>query len=339
MTIEFWQNSGFELLEKTEEGALGVTPDFLRAYFARPELAPIEESCEAEIAVFEALMENPEMQMGEDRLAKITDRDTAENYRHMLRFRDHLVTSKTLEAAYMGLITSNNINVPPVFIDQMTHVILRNILSRNHDPIRLRAAEIFFRDQNVSLEDGRIMLADDEIVEMYSENGAAGGLGQLLMESGTAMRSVELDVLDEDNKDSYWQRSNQFDMVIDFRFTQPGLDAFARVIEAWIKHFLKVEVRVQPRQKLQDEHWTWHVGLDAEATRILNGLYNGTTMGMEDLAQIIALFRLDFTDQRVMAPEARGKPVYLALAVDKANKMKMKPQNLLVNLPIAKPAG
>jgi len=337
MTIEFWQNSGFELLEPTDEGTLGVTPNFLRAYFARPELAPIEESCEAEIALFEELMENPEMQVSEEKLAKIADKDTAENYRLMLRFRDHLTEHKTLEAAYMSLITSSNINVPPVFFDQMTHAILRNVMSKNHDPIRLRAAEIFFRDQNVSLEDGRIMLADDEIVEMYSENGAAGGLGQLLMESGTAMRSVELDVLDEDNKDSYWQRSNQFDMVIDFRFTQPGLDAFARVIEAWIKHFLKVDVRVQPRQKLQDEHWTWHVGLDAEATRILNGLYNGTTMGMEDLAQIIALFRLDFEDQRVVNKEARGKPVYLALAVDKAKKMKMKPQNLLVNLPINRP--
>ncbi len=61
-------------------------------------------------------------------------------------------------------------------------------------------------------------------------------------------------------------------------------------------------------------------------------------MGMEDIAQIIALFRLDFADQRVVNSEARGKPVYLALAVNKEKKLKMKPQNLLVNLPIVKPA-
>jgi Family of unknown function (DUF6352) len=336
MTIEFWQTSGFDLLEPTGEGMLGVTPDFLRAYFSRPEIAPIEDSCEVEIALFEELVSNPEMQVSEQRLAQIADRDTADNYRFMLRFRDHLAEHRTLESAYMALVTSNNINVPPVFIDQMTHAILRNVLSKNRDPIRLRAAEIFFRDQNVSLDDGRIMLADDEIVEMYGENGSAGGLGQLLTQSGTLMRSVELDVLDEDNKDQYWQRSNQFDMVVDFRYTQPALDAFCRVIEAWINHFLKVEVRVQPREKLHDEHWTWHVGLDAEATRILNGLYDGVALGIEDIAQIIALFRLDFADQRIVIPEARGKPVYLALAVNKANKLKMKPQNLLVNLPIAK---
>jgi len=181
------------------------------------------------------------------------------------------------------------------------------------------------------------MLADDEIVAMYSSAETAGGLGQLLSESDTPMKSVTLDIMDEDNAASYWQRSDKFDMVADFRFTQPALDGFARVIEAWISHFLKVKVRVQPRQKLEDEHWTWHVGLDAQATTILNALYDGKTLPVEELAKIIALFRLDFEAPSDMLESARGKPVYLALAVNGAKKLKLKPQNLLVNLPLAQP--
>src|SRR5690606_2801259 len=176
--------------------------------------------------------------------------------------------------------------------DQLVHVILRGILDETADPMRVRAAEVFFREQTVSTENGLIMLADEETVEMYAATGGLGGLGQLLVESGAAARSVELDVLDDDNKDIYWARSDRFDTVIDFRFTQPALDAFARVMEAWITHFLQVRTRIQPRQRITDDKWTWHVGLDAEASRILNGLYEGQPMTEQDLDQIIALFEL-----------------------------------------------
>jgi hypothetical protein len=37
-----------------------------------------------------------------------------------------------------------------------------------------------------------------------------------------------------------------------------------------------------------------------------------------------------------MLVEVRGKPVYLAMAVDANQRLKLKPQNLLLNLPLAK---
>ena len=113
--------------------------------------------------------------------------------------------------------------------------------------MRLRAAELFFREQSASTDDGRLMLADEEIVEMHARAGSETGLGQLLAETGTPMKSVALDVLDEDNKSIYWARSDRFDTVIDFRFEQPAPDAFARVVESWLEHLLKIEARVEPR--------------------------------------------------------------------------------------------
>lgn len=334
MMHEFWKSAGFHLLEVNEQGWLTVTPDFLRAYFSRPEVHPVDESCDSEIALFEALMNDPFMSVDDARLNQLADEDARDNYRVVLRFRDRLASAGTLEGAYLELMRGERIDVPPVFVDQMVHVILRNILSDARDPIRLRAAELFFRDQNVSTDDGRVMLADDEIVEMYTESGGLGGLGQLLMESNTPVKSVELDVLDEDNKDIYWERSDRFDTVVDLRFTQPALDGLARVIEAWIGHFLGMDVRVQPMQRIDDEKWSWHVGLDAEANRILNALYEGSTVGLEEMQQIIALFTMKFDDANAVRSELRGKPVYLGAAMTPSGKLKLKPQNLLTNLPL-----
>ena len=334
---EFWKSAGFHLLEVNDQGWLAVTPDFLRAYLTRPEVHPIDESCDNEVALFEALMADPFMTVEEGRLDAFADVDARDNYRVVLRFRDRLVSAGTVEGAYLAMVRGP-IDVPPVFIDQMVHVILKNILKEAKDPIRVRAAELFFRDQNVSTDDGRVMLADDEIVEMYTETGGLGGLGQLLVDSSTPMKSVELDVLDEDNKEIYWDRSDRFDTVVDLRFTQPALDGLARVIEAWIGHFLGLQVRVQPMQRIDDDKWSWHVGLDAEATRILNGLYEGREVSFDDMQRIIALFTMTIRDRDAVQPAMRGKPVYLGAAMTGSKKLKLKPQNLLTNLPLGSEA-
>lgn len=338
MMRDFWKSAGMHLCEVDGSGRLKVTPDLLRAYFTRPEVHPVEESCAEERRLFENLMNDPFAAVEPARLEAIADTDAADNYRVVLRFRDYLMQAGTIEGAYLQIMRSGSVDLPPVFIDQMVHLILRNALKKVNDPIRLRAAEIFFREQNVNTDEGRIMLADEEIVELYAKTGGAGGLGQLLAESATPMRNVQLDVLDEDNKAIYWERSDRFDTVVDFRFMQPALDAFARVIETWISHLVGIRVRVQPRQQIQDEHWSWHIGLDRESTQILNALYEGETVSAEDAARLIALFRMDIEDRNAVMPALRGKPVYLGLAMTPSKTLRMKPQNLLTNLPLQRAA-
>jgi hypothetical protein len=162
-----------------------------------------------------------------------------------------------------------------------------------------------------------------------------GGLGSLLAESGTPLRDVTLDVMTEENQEEYWARSDRFDMAGDFRFTQPLQDAFARVIESWVEHFTGIGVRVQPMQSIRDERWSWHIGLDTTATGILNRLYAGEAVPEEETGRMMALFRLESLDRSAFIPAMRGKPVYLGLAMTQQRLLKMKPQNLLVNLPTA----
>jgi len=333
MSRDFWKSAGFRLLSRDDQGWLKVTPDYLRAYFTRPEVHPVEESCKQEHKIFETLMNDPFAEINEEELGHIVDKDAADNYRVVLNFRNHLKHHGSIEASYFALFSAQMITLPPVFIDQMVHLILRNILDGVNDPMQLRAAEVFFREQSVTTGEEQLMLADHEIVEMKSESGF-GSLGQLLSEAGTPMREVSLDVMTDDNKNLYWERSDHFDMAIDFRFTQPAQDAFGRVIEAWVQHFLGVKSRIVAMRSIQDEKWTWHVGCDQESTRILNALYNSEAVSEDELFRILALYRMEFLDEMDVLDTMRGKPVYLGVAMNANNRLLLKPQNLLSNLPL-----
>ncbi|MHA1166152.1 MAG: DUF6352 family protein, partial [Alphaproteobacteria bacterium] len=119
---EFWKSAGMHLLELDKNGWLSVTPDFLRAYYTRPEVHPIDTSCEEEKKLFEDLMADPFLEVGKDRLAKLEDQDAAYNYEVVLGFRSHLLEAGTIEGAYLRMMRSGAADIPPVFIDQLVHL-------------------------------------------------------------------------------------------------------------------------------------------------------------------------------------------------------------------------
>jgi Family of unknown function (DUF6352) len=333
MTAEFWKSAGQHLLGRSPEGWLTVTPDFIRAYWTRPEVEPIDTSCANEIAAHDALLADPLRPVTDAELDAFDDPDAANNYRAVLAFRDVLVAAGTIEGAYLRLIRADDIVIPPVFIDQLVHLIVRNILTGCADPLHLRTAELFFRDQTVTREADAVLLTDDEVVAMQASAGDVG-VAQLVPEPDAMTREINLTVLTPGNAALYWERSDRFDMMIDFATGQPAQAALARVMEQWLKHMLGIDARIEPRVKLDDQDWRWHIGLDAGATRILNSLYEGTTPPPETMARIIGLFRMILADDTPVQPRVRGRPIYLGLAVSTKGHLKMKPQNLLMNLPL-----
>jgi len=94
-------------------------------------------------------------------------------------------------------------------------------------------------------------------------------------------------------------------------------------------------VKIFQERAVDDEHWVWHVGLDAEANALLNDLYNRADLDDERMRRLLCLFRLEFADPADMRPAIKGRPVYLAMAMDGSQRLKLKPQNLLLNLPLA----
>jgi hypothetical protein len=294
---------------------------------------PVEESGEAELRLHAALMAEPRRAVADAELAALEDADAQHNYGMLLRFRDRLLGAGSVEGCYMGLF-KGSVDVPPLFIDQLAHVILRNLLDGCDDPLRVRAAELLFREQKATLQDGHVLLADLETVQMHASGNRYGGIGQLIVEAQGSLGKVDLDVLDRANAALYWERESRHDTVINLTYGRAALDALCRVIEAWVAHFHAVEVSVKPLRKIEEARWAWHIGLDAESTEILNALWAGEQVDAGRMRNIVALFALQFADPAVMRDSVAGRTVYLGLSVDEAQVVRMKPQNLLVNLPL-----
>ena len=334
---DFWSSCGYRLLDQASDGQLHVTDDFLRSFLLRPELAPIPESCRAELDLHDALLADPRRAVAAQESQALEDPDARDNYGIFLRFRERLVDAPSLEAAYQGLFVGAGVDVPPLFVHQLTQILLRHILTEDAQPIEVRAAEMLYRPQQIAvLADGGVMAADQTTVELFATTGGFGSLGELLAQNQTPTRTIELDVLTRENGAEYWERDERFDFSLSLNRGGPGLDALTRVLERWIRHFLGVQVTIKSERAVDDQKWVWHVGLDAEASALLNDLYNDVEIDEARMGRLLCLFRLDFVDPADMRPALAGRPVYLALAMDAQNRLRLKPQNLLLNLPLAR---
>ncbi len=90
-------------------------------------------------------------------------------------------------------------------------------------------------------------------------------------------------------------------------------------------------------QSIKDEQWSWHIGLDEYSSKILNDLYEGKSESEESMNNFVGLFRLEFKNKTEIIEAMQGKAVYLGLAMSPENTINLKPQNLLLNLPILTP--
>jgi hypothetical protein len=328
---DFWVSSGHHLLDRDGAGRLLVTDAFLKAYLARPELLPPESACEAELRLHhELLMHHPRRPVAKEEIAALEDPDARENWEFMIAFRDHVLAAPSLEAAYLALARGSADNIPPLFMNQLAQVVLRNALDGQHDACVLRAAELFYRPQRVTSHEGAVLLADAETIELHEQNRHASPLLNML--GGPAV--TELEILDEKNSEGYFARSDAFDMVLKLGGAgSPARRGLASAMEIWIRHLLAVDVEIEPVERIEDEDWAWFVGLDAEATRIGNALWAGKELDPETAQRVIALFRLTFIDLGEVQPDVGARPVWLIMAMTPDRTIRMKPQNLIAGLP------
>jgi hypothetical protein len=326
---DFWLSCGHHLLDRDAGGGLVATDEFLKAYLARPELAPPPEACVVEKTLHAALLADPRRPVGADDIAAIADADARENWQMMVAFRDHLLAHPTLEAAYVALVRRGPGRTPPLFINQLVHVILRNALDGCDDAYVLRAAELFFRPQRVTLHEGTLLAADEERIAGSNPAPVSPLVSMLGLE-----KSADIDVLVDDNADSYFERSDAYDMALDVTAGRSGLAALAQVIVRWVRHLLAVEVEVEPLVELRDATLTWYVGLDAEGTRIGDLLWNGEEVDEAMRARVVGLFRLSFRDRDVVPQNLAGEPIFLILAMTPDKALRLKPQNLVTGLPV-----
>ena len=257
-----------------------------------------------------ALLSDPRRPVPAREIAAIADADARENWSLMTAFRDRLVAHKTVEAAYLDLVRRGMGETPPLFVNQLVHVILRNILDRCEDVFMLRAAELFFRPQRLTVHGGSLIAADEETVAGVRPQPVSPLVAMLGLPA-----AGDIDVLNDDNAGTYWQRSDLFDMALDLTAGRRGLDALGQVIARWIAHLLSVEVEIESLVAASNVDLTWYVGLDSEATRIGDALWNGEELEQAARERIIGLYRLTFRNPEVVLDKAKGEPIYLILAM------------------------
>jgi hypothetical protein len=326
---DFWISCGHHLLDRAEGGGLKVTDEFLKVYLARPELIPPADACGVERTLHGALLANPRMPVSASDIAAIVDADARENWELLISFRDHLLRHKTLEASYADLVRNGIGNFPPLFVNQLVHVIMRNALEGIADARVLRAAELFFRTQRVTVHDGSLIVADEETI---------GGINTTPVTPLVSMLGIpaeaEIDIINDDNAAAYWRRSDQFDMALDLTAGRDGLQALAQAMQHWIAHVIGIDVTIKALKELREVNLAWYVGLDADSSKIGDMLWHGEELDDATMARVVGLFRLTFSDPSLMLDAVRGEPVYMILAMSPEKTIRMKPQNLVAGLPV-----
>lgn len=336
-------------------GWLRPAAGWWRALLQRPELAPVDESCAAERRLHAALVDDPLRAVDAATLGRVKDADARDSYGHFLAFRDAVEAAGTLEAWLLALFRARRIAVPPAFIDLAVQSVLSRLLAGDDDAIRWRAAELLFRPQRVALQDGRVLLGDREALDEGQATQGFGELGRLLAEAQAPLKPLALRVLTPELGAEYFAhaggRTTPSPFLLDLtqtvgrdlghglQFTlalrHGGLGALAAVLARWVQHLLGVAVAIDPVTRIDDPRWRWHLGLDAEASAMLDELYAGRELAPERQQRLLGLFRLRFEDPAAMRADVAGVPVWMGLAADAQGGLRLKPQNLLLNLPLA----
>lgn len=352
---DFWPDCGFHALTRNAQGWLVPGADHVRALLARPELALVEESCRAEKALHRRLHDEPLRAVSAAELSALRDPDARDNYRVFLDFRDALLAAGTLEAWLLQRFRGGAIGTPPLFIDQVVAAVLRGMLDGSADALEVRAAELLFRPQRITLEGDRVLAGDQATLDLQHQTHGFGDLGRLLASAKTPLKGLDLRVLNDEHAPGFWadaarpgagqrhlldlthQISHDIGHGVKFQLVnaRSGLKALAGVLEKWVRHLLGVQLAIQPLQRIADAQWRWHVGLDAVSTALLNDLYEGREVEAERLRRLVSLFQLDFADPAEMRRDVAGKTVYLGLSMNDQRVLRLKPQNLLLNLPLA----
>ena len=202
------------MLDRDVNGWLRPTAEFLKWYLARPEIVPPPDACAAERLLHRAaLLSEPLASGQQSRMSDtVADADARENWHQFIAFRDQMSRSGSLEAAYIALLEGGR---TLIFLDHLVQLILRNIFDQCDDAVVLRAAELFFRPQRMTLHEGSPPPWTENTLPEVGEFAPRRMLGP------------NTEVLSQENAVDYWRRSDRFDFALDLTARRRGGDALS----------------------------------------------------------------------------------------------------------------
>jgi hypothetical protein len=328
---EFWVASGHHLAQRTAAGFLAVTDALLAAYLARPEVLPPPEACAAERRLHAKLTAAPRAAVAPAEIAALADADARENWTHLIAHRDLLADAGTVEGAWLRLVRERRF-APQIFLGHLAQLSLRNALDGCDDPFTLRAAELLFRPQAARVRDGALHLADLELVEAIEQARAHQPLTAILEPDAWA----GLDVMTPETAWTWWSRSDAHSMALNWGGEPRSRAGLAAAMAAFLRHMLGLETLIEPVTAVE-ARLRWYVGLDEGGARLGDALWRGEP-AEEALKHLVGLFRLTFLRPAQARAGLGDAPVWLIMTVGRDGRVRLKPQNLLDGLPLARPA-
>ena len=191
----------------------------------------------------------------------------------------------------------------------------------------MRAAELFFRPQRMTLHEGSLLAADREHIAKVGE--FAPRRDARAKYRGPFSRRYLINCR---------HRSDRFDFALDLTARRRGIDALAYVIARWIMHLLLIEVDVKPLTEFHSVAFSWYVGLDADGTKIGDALWRDRSIDETTAGRVVVgLFRLTLADAGAVIERMMDEPVSLILAMTPDGELRLKPQNLVTGLPLRAP--
>ncbi len=136
--------------------------------------------------------------------------------------------------------------------------------------LRRRPARPAEAGEALHAQDDAIILADEETVEMRASGEPGAFCTRTTRRPSTSSWTCGTRPTPRSNG-----RAATASTPCSTSASRPGVDALCRVPEVWVRHFAGAAVSIQPPQRIDDQRWVWHVGLDSEAKALLNDLYDG----------------------------------------------------------------
>ena len=172
-------------------------------------------------------------------------------------------------------------------------MILRNALDGCDDPSCCARRELFFRPQRMTLHDGSLIAADEETIAGSARQPVSPLVSMLGIPA-----EAEIDVMNDDNAEHYFEHSDQFHMALDLTAGRRGLAALGKVIARWIAHLLAVEVDGRAADRAARRRSSPGMSASTPRHRIGDALWNGEELDERGAARVVGLFRLTFRDPR-----------------------------------------
>jgi hypothetical protein len=224
------------------------------------------------------------------------------------------------------------------FTHQLAQIRLRHLLGPDVMAYEARPGEMLFRAQKISVGDDDEVTAVDELtIDLYAMAGAFGDPGELLAQNRAPLRSVDLDVRDEDNAPTNWAGDERFDIAADRD------ESRSRRAERVVQSTGAVDCpfsRGRPTDHATTRKQTSALGMTHRTRR--RGKFaaqrpvQSRRSHLERMERLLCLFELTVADPGAVRAGIAGCPVYLGMARDHEQRLRLKPQNLLLNLPLAR---